>query len=151
MIQKYFILLIFSFQILASCDKKSDDYRFEEITSYFITKHDYLVGDNTKAIFVLTSIGCKPCNKKFSELMITNQYAQNDIVYLIKASKNIIDLSDYKSYSGTVFYDFTYEDNIFDGSKVIFINNKKIDTIVNIEALTLEESFSYIKDELQKK
>lgn len=81
--------------------------------------------------------------------MITNQYAGDEIIYLIKASKNIIDLSVYKSYNGIIFYDFEYKDNIFDGSKVIFLNDKKIDTIVNIEALTLEESFSFIKDKLQ--
>lgn len=132
-----------------SCDRKVGDNKLEEITTYFKANHNYQVNDNTKAIFVLTSIGCKPCNRKFSELMITNQYAGDEIIYLIKASKNIIDLSVYKSYNGIIFYDFEYKDNIFDGSKVIFLNDKKIDTIVNIEALTLEESFSFIKDKME--
>ncbi|MGE4346783.1 MAG: hypothetical protein AB7D46_05135 [Flavobacteriaceae bacterium] len=140
-----FIFLIFS-SLLLSCTKS--DQQYSEIQQYFQEKHQFSVDENIDAIFVLTARGCVPCNQKFSYFMLSNKNNKQSI-YLIKAPKNRIDLSAYKNYKGVVFYDTNYKENIFDSSKVIFLNNKKVDTIVQIEALTLEKSFTYIKERLK--
>jgi len=146
-IRESFILLICSSLIL-SCTKS--DRQYSEIQEYFKEKHRFFIDEEVNAIFVLTARSCVPCNQKFSNFMLFNEHNKH-FVYLIKASKNQIDLSAYKDYKGVVFYDTHYKENIFDNSKVIFIKDKKIDTIIQIEALSLEKSLAYIQKRLKNK
>jgi len=143
--QKSFLLLIFSF-LLFSCSNNSVKKEFEEIENYFNQTHNYQIDQNCKAIFVLTSRGCVSCNKYFSKFMLYNSY-DNDVVYLIKASKNVIDLSEFKDYKGVVFYDTEYQE-IFENSKIIFLKNKEIDTIIAIEPQIILNNFKGINYKL---
>lgn len=144
--QKSFILLICSLLFILSCANPSEE-EYTEIKQYFKNTHNYEIDDDLQAVFVLTSIGCRPCNKSFSQLMLDKNY-NNNVIYLIKASRNAIDLSAYKNYEGIIFYDSKFENNIFSNSKVIFIKDKKRDTIINIEALSLEKGFQLIESKM---
>jgi len=124
----------------------SPNNEFEEIANYFKKIHHYQIDQNCKVIFVLTSRGCGACNKYFSKYMLANQYDEN-VIYLIKASKNTIDLSGFKDYKGLIFYDTDYQD-IFDSSKVIFLNNKRIDTVITIEPQIILDHFKAINKKL---
>jgi len=143
--QKNFLLLIFSF-LLFYCNDNSVKKELEKIESYFKKTHNYEIDQKCKAIFVLTSNGCGSCNKYFSKFMLSNHY-DNDVVYLIKASKNIIDLSEFKDHKGVVFYDTEYQE-IFENTKVIFLNNKQIDTIIAIEPQIILDGFKAINHKL---
>jgi len=145
-ILKSFILLICSLLFILSCANPSEE-EYTEIKQYFKNTHNYEIDNDLQAVFVLTSIGCKPCNNSFSQFMLSKNY-NDKAIYLIKASRNVIDLSEYKNYKGAIFYDSKFEDNIFSNSKVIFINDRKTDTIINIEALSLEKSFRLIENKM---
>jgi len=143
--RKSFLLLIFSF-LLFSCNTDSSNREFEEIANYFKEKHNYEIDKNHKAIFVLTSKGCGGCNKYFSKFMLSNHHDDN-VVYLIKASKSAIDLSGFEDYEGVVFYDTDYQE-IFENSKIIFLKNKEIDTIIAIEPPIILDGFKAINKKL---
>jgi len=142
--QKNFLYLIFSF-LLFSCDINSSKKKFEEIANYFKENHHYEINQNCKAIFILTSKGCGQCNKNFSKFMLFKQY--DDVIYLIKASKNTIDLSGFENYKGIIFYDTEYQE-IFEKSKVVFLKNKQIDTIITIEPQIILDDFKAINKKL---
>jgi|GEM_PF-1118405 len=144
--QKSFLLLIFSF-FLFSCNNNSVKKEFKEIANYFKETHNYEIDQKCKAIFVLTSRGCNSCNKYFSKFMLSNSY-DSDVIYLIKASKNAIDLSGFEDYNGVVFYDTDYQ-KFFGNSKIIFLNNKQIDTIIIIEPQTILDGFQIINQKMQ--
>lgn len=138
-------LLVSLFIVFISCEKTPA----KKIESYFREKHNYSFSNNLKAIFVLTESGCMNCNKQFSEF-ISKDVAKDDVVCLIKASGTRVDISGIENNGITSFYDTNPDEAILSESGVIFLKNKEIDTIIKIDAKTLDGSFSYIKQKLTK-
>ncbi|MDO4728236.1 MAG: hypothetical protein Q4B43_04435 [Bacteroidota bacterium] len=146
MLKRFFIFWICSLSLACTTNKEEQFYK--DMETYFRSKHNYNIADND-VIFALTSNGCRGCNVMLSDYMLSNTYPA---VYLISASSNSLDLSEYKKRKGNIFMDWSNDKKLsalFDKSKVIFIKNKQIDTIVQIEAKTLEQTISYIKEQVE--
>ncbi len=128
-----------------SKDKVNIKNDYDLISTYFKEQHHYALTDSINTIFILTDVGCMPCNKHFSELM-TNYLNDPGSIFLILASGTNIDLSSYTGSKHAIFYGEpeNIKNNILKQSKAIFIRNKQIDTTIIIDARQIEIQFQKI-------
>lgn len=124
---------------------------YEDIKLYFKEKQNYFLKNKIKTIFILTDIGCMPCNKHFSNL-ITDNLNDTSSLFLVLASSTNIDLTEFKKNKTRVFYDKpeNIKDNLLRNSKAIFIKNNKIDTAITIDARQIDLQFREIKERLNQ-
>ena len=124
---------------------------YDEIKFYFETKQNYQLNNNIKTIFVLTDVGCMPCNKHFSNL-ITENLNNSSSIFLILASSTNIDLTEFKKSRNNVFFDKQENLNIknLKKSKVLFLKNNNIDTSIIIDARQIDLQFREINERLKR-
>lgn len=148
---KKFLLSALIFLIL-SCHHQDNP---KEINSTaldtFCTSHKIPYHENISSVLILSEEGCPGCNKSFSYLIqkfINNPHA----FILITASGTRIDISPFQHDSiKNVYFDDRNEFsklNLLDYSGAIFLNKKQIDTIVVIQANSIEQQLKFINDKL---
>jgi len=127
--------------------KTKSSYRV--MADYFKEQQNYKLTTGIKTVFVLSDMGCPPCNKHFSQLM-TDHLNDSSAVFLIIASGTNIDLSEYTKAKSRVFYDKpeNIKNDLFNTSKAIFIKQQHIDTIIIIDARGFELQFKEMNERL---
>ncbi len=139
-----FNILSIALLTVACKDTSNNNYRLDE---YFRTKHSYNLQNDTKAILVLTEEGCPSCNKMFSDVVLKNA-GRDNVICLVNAGGAKIDITPFEAIRNNMFFDADNKDSLFANSKVIFLKNKEIDTIVPIKANTIQKDFDFINSKL---
>lgn len=136
---------------------KSDTLYLKGETKDYNKIEKYLVRQDTeikllKSILILTNQGvCMNCNKKFART-IENYTSRSDTKIIVTAEGNSIDISSFLD-SKNVILDFNDEFSqlgLTKGTSAIFLENGKIDTILNIKANLLEKQLTYIQQQTKE-
>lgn len=127
----------------SSSNSSSKDYA--ELKAYMKKVHSYKLDPNINTIFVLTDKGCAPCNKKFAKRL---ELMDNDSsVILITAKQTSINLSSFDiSTKKNVFHDLYFSDDysFLRRSKVIYLGESKIDSVIQLNLPELDDQFNTI-------
>ena len=140
--------LLICFFIFTSCFISEKEKSYNELNNYFKSEFNISIKNKIHTIYVLTENGCNNCNKSFLHLLIKVQ-KQDSTLILIVASGSRIDISEINSNSKNVLFsknsktEKAYE--LLEKSKVIYIENNKIDTILTIEAPQLGDQIHEIE------
>lgn len=98
-------------------------------------------------IFILTERGCVSCNRSFSNFI--EKELDDHSLCILNASGRIVDISYYleNELKNVVFdYDNLFiTNNIVETSSVIYLKNKEIDTIIELNVEQLEKQFKFFK------
>lgn len=143
---KYFLISLCLLSSFVSCNKKKTQE--EKIIS--LLKDSLLIDSNYDKIYILQSSGCYNCNIKFGEYLAQKKMSTKDLVIVstynvdgfIKGTqlenlKNVV--LDRKS--------LFFRSAVLNHSAVIFFENKKIDTIVNLsDARVFHSNMNYIQN-----
>ena len=141
-------LMFLSFMLaISGCSNKND---YQKLSDYFTKTHGYNIEENTRVVFVITENNCPGCNKGFAQL--TDNYLNSDsAVFLITATGGRLDISEYDSTQSNVFFDNRknqYEYDFCETTSAIFLDENKIDTILNIEAGNINAQFDFIMEKM---
>jgi hypothetical protein len=129
-----FLLTVFS------CEKKSlsEKEKFiENLKEYLNVKHQIKLNNSIKKVFILTDENCHSCNKFFAKTIEKNINDSSSLL-LVSASSSKIDLSPFDGANNVFFENKSKEIFLFDNSKIIFLNQEKIDTIISIKLDNLD-------------
>ncbi len=141
-----FILIVILGCLGCGGDKtKTTDYKI--VKKYFWERHNLRLNKDIKQVVVLSENGCVPCNTRFAEFILYGIKKSSSII-LVTASGARIDLSKLDEENKNILYDQNITDTpytLFNESKIIFINNNSIDTIITIDARQIEKQFELIK------
>lgn len=143
--------LIIVSSVLFSCSNKANNETiksdYEYIKDYFETKHYFDISEGIKMVVIITQNGCPGCNKSFVNFTISNLNLKNSVILVTSDGKGL-DISNLRNLDGNVFFDDEIcscdERELFSNSSVIFIEKNAIDTIINIEAQTINTQFTEI-------
>lgn len=136
-----FLFLIFSFSCSSSIESNLKEY----CNRQNITFEDNMI------IMVIAENTCIRCNREFS--IFSEKYINHpNIDIILTAEGGLFNTSLYEK-ANNVQYDFKgriHKKQIINSSGVIFVKNKTIDTIINIEASRLYKSFNFIENRLNE-
>ncbi|MDD3741103.1 MAG: hypothetical protein PHH30_07665 [Bacteroidales bacterium] len=143
--------LIIVSSVIFSCSNKANNEKiksdYEYIKDYFETKHNFDISEEIKMVIIITQNGCPGCNKSFVYFTISNLNLKNSVILVTSDGKGL-DISNLRNLDGNVFFDDEIcsgdERELFSNSSVIFIEENAIDSIVNIEAQTINNQFTEI-------
>jgi hypothetical protein len=135
--------------VLASCVnvKKADvkDSQYQSIEKYFKTKHNYCIAEKISKLVIISQNGCPGCNKSFANFTL-NSLVNDSTIILVTSNGTGIDLSEFRRIKDNVFFDENVNNSevmdLFSNSGVIFLSSQKVDTIITIDASSLNEQFS---------
>ena len=139
-------LILISLMIVGcseSSTKTSKDY--EELKEYLEKIHSFKLTPKINSVYVLTDKGCMPCNKKFAKKL--EQIDKDSSLVLITAKQTSInlsgfDLSSKKNLLSDVYFSNDYP--FLRRSKVVYLGDKKIDSVIELNARELDNQFSVI-------
>lgn len=98
-------------------------------------------------IFILTERGCVSCNRSFSNFI--EKELDDHSLCILNASGRIVDISYYlENELKNVAFDYDnlfITNNIVETSSVIYLKNKEIDTIIELNVEQLERQFKFFK------
>lgn len=140
-------LYILSVVLLFSCQSETE---YDKLNSYLKKEHDYYLTQDIKAIAIITEKGgCMNCNKSFSDF-ISTKLDDPAILFLICSTGMMLDISFYldnQNNKNVLFdqHDRFAETKLIEKSGVIFLKETAIDTVVEIDMETKEESFETIR------
>lgn len=145
---RFHTLLFFTIIILlCSCiGKKTND---NLLLKYFNTQ-SIEIDPNISAIIVISENSCLTCNQKFAEFA-GKHINKPHIKYIVTAEGGLFDTRIFEN-AENVFIDYEnriHENGIIKSSGVIFLKrNMEIDSIINIEAYNIIETFEYLDKRL---
>ncbi len=140
------ILLLVCF---LSCIRSSNE---DLLNNYLLNNHSVILNDEIKAIIIISERGgCMNCNKSFSSF-VANEIENPSILYIVCSTGIKIDISPYINKSNTLFdYNDKFgEMGLLKKSGVLFIEERKIDTIVEISVETFEYDIDFINTKLNQ-
>jgi hypothetical protein len=141
---KYSIIILLNWSCTLKNNHKEDDYYVLEQS----LEKEYAIKLNSdiKKIFVLTEENCMSCNKYFAEI-IKNYQNKKSAIIIVNAVGVRVDISEFKKKKAdNIYYSINYNRNnsFVNKTKAIFLDNKQIDTIINIEAKGLQQQIDFI-------
>ncbi len=144
---RYKYLMIFLGSLLWSCSGSSNS-EFEQLADSLKREYDINLGTQVQRILVLTEEDCPSCNVYFAKAIIKYVDDPNSII-IANASGSRVDLSaliQVEKAVNNVYIARTYnkQNSFVNKTKVIYLVNSKIDTVVTINARELESQFKYI-------
>ena len=145
----HILCFIFISIMLTGCktNSRTDDKSklFAQLSDYLMNHHHYKINAATKTVFIITDAGCFPCNKKFSNFAA--RYAtNNDVLFIITANGANLDLSLFPKSDSAIFYDSqNKKDKWLKRSSVLIINEAKVDSILIIDAKSIESQIDYVE------
>lgn len=144
------VCLLFAL-LFVGCTPK--DNRTTRLENYLREVHQTQIQPTDKALLVLSGNGCGGCSKQFATLLL-NYWRRNDVMLLVTLdpNNNLVDLSPFSADSvPRGLYDKRdrfYDTGLLKSSGVLFFEEAKIDTIIELNGPRLEEQFAYIKGRL---
>lgn len=144
LIRLHKIIAIFFLIFILSCSSSQESILKEYCNSHNIKYKDNMI------IMVISENSCMSCNCEFSSF--TEKYINHpNIDIILTAEGGLFNTSLYETAKNARF-DFKnliHKKHIIKSSGVIFVKNKTIDTIINIEASQLYKSFDFIEKRLR--
>jgi len=125
-----------------SCESRNGK---EKIENYFIKTHNYKIGkDINKIIVVAEGKICSSCELAFAEIAL--EHLADSSVFLVSAKGNIVDINSFIRLKRNCFFDWQL--NItdypeFESSRVIYLKNNEIDTVVIIESKSIRQQLYF--------
>lgn len=110
------------------------------------------IKSTTKAVFVLSNIGCITCNRAIFNLA-ADYLNQEGVQYIVTANGGLLDIRPFLEAKNVSFdkKQIIHNKELIKSSGVFFLNERQdIDTLVNIEAKDIQKSLEYIKQRLSK-
>lgn len=152
----YFNFTLFLLVFAQSCNRptnvndQKDDYQM--LQEYFKTQHKFELSDKQKRIIVITQNSCMSCNKMFATLVLDNINDSSSVI-LVTSDGSGLDIGPFKQHKGLVFFDNSpeIEGDILSSTSIIKLKSMSVDTIVKLEARTLEEQFSWFLNDITEK
>lgn len=129
-----------------SMPKQKHEKQYDSILDYFKTRQKIILKPTTSKLFILTENGCMSCNKEFSEVL-SHCLSDTSCVFLIGTQGSYIDITRFAP-SKNVFIDQSLTETgytFFHQSKIIYLNNTQIDTILTINAREMIQQLEFIK------
>lgn len=148
-----FVPLIFSVMVLLlSCSTTKTEDKF--IMEYVHKNFKDMDKKKENCVFIIGSNGCLSCNIGMSNIA-TQFLDRQDTYFIIGAKENIVDISPYweaKNQKQIVYDTANYfSTNNLPSSYAIFINNNKVDTILDADGRTFFANRDYIINRLTNK
>ncbi|MBV6460338.1 MAG: hypothetical protein HJHJAOHD_00447 [Flavobacteriales bacterium] len=106
----------------------------DSLLIYFEKVHQLSLSHNHKTIFILDEKGCPTCNKTYAK-ELTKFINNKEVIILVRAGGSQVDISQFLGDSlSNVYVDDTEWKawDFLDSSKIIQLNNLKIDTVKKI-------------------
>lgn len=147
------ILLIFFLLTCTNCQTKNIQASQDEVLrNYLYSNFNYKIDDNIKGIVVISENICLNCNKEFSNRM-KEEINNKNLIFIISSSGGLFDISEYieKEKQANIFFDEKDEiskTKLLEGSGYISLQNKKIATIIKLDAKSLYFQLNLIKSKL---
>ena len=144
------LTFLFLFFVFYSCDEKTlseNEKNTKELASYLEENHDITLIKNYSKVFILTDKNCHSCNQFFAKT-IESSLNDSNCVFIVSASSSRIDLSEFLNAKNVYFEKSDGTNDFFDNSKIIFLTEGIIDTIINIKIDNLE---SFPKELINRK
>ena len=99
-------------------------------------------------VFIISESGCMACNPKYLDFILARAANKNNSVIYSTASGMKLDISPFltDTIKNLIQDDLSIWENykLQEGSYFINVQNDKIDTIIHIEAKTINQSLKYI-------
>lgn len=137
-------LILSSLIIICSCQEKQSD-----IFEYLEKRHQSPIADATTCLLILSDKGCANCNVVFKDFVHQN-INNNKVQVILTAKGKLFDISYFKNSKTLIDQNIsatTYAE--LDRSQAIFIKENKIDTVVIIEANSIEDQISYLSKRIK--
>lgn len=139
------LLLIISIEF--GCSIKNVN-KGKPILSYLDKNFSEFNSKDKACILLLTEDGCIHCNQAYAKFLKSNFINKKKSYIIICASGAYVDLAPFNinGLSKNVYEDKkeTFKKKIFPYSSAIFLDNKKIDTIIQITSKETTETFDFI-------
>lgn len=113
----------------------------------------FRLAPGTRAIVILADNSCMSCNRQLSDLM-AGYLERKDIQFVLSVHESVIDISPYQqSARKDLVFDYNHrltDNGIIKGSTLLFLKNKAVDTMVQLDAATLEAQIAFLKSRLNE-
>jgi hypothetical protein len=145
-------LLVFTQSCNHSPNVSEQKTTYQLLDEYFKTKHNFELTDKQKRILVITQNHCMSCNKMFASLVLDNINDSSSVI-LVTSDGSGLNIAPFRQHKGIIFFDSSpeIEGNILSNTSIINLKAKSVDTIIKIEARTLEEQFSWFLNDITEK
>ena len=141
-----YLILISGFIFISSCNSQKKE-KFNKITSYFETVHNYKLGNDINKIVVISEgKGCSTCEKAFAEAALA--YLVDSTVFVVTAKGNNINIQPFLQLENNCFVDWQLnakEYPEFVNSRVIYLKNNEIDTTIIINSNEIMQQLEFIR------
>ena len=141
------IICLLAITLLACSSTKQKG--FEHLEKYFKEVHKFKLDNSINKIVVITEgTGCPSCDRAFANTTLEN-LQNNNTIFLVIAKGSLIDIQPFLNLEKNCFFDWQLnykEYPEFTKSKVIYIKNNEIDTIITIKSELLFEHLEYIRN-----
>lgn len=141
------IFIVINIFVLSCDTQKSKE--FKHVENYFKKTHNFSINTSINKIIVVTEgNSCGSCDKIFAETVFKN-FQNDESVFLVTAQGFIVDIQAFLALEKNCFFDWqinSKEYPEFTSSRIIYLNNNKIDSILIINSSTILEQLEYIKN-----
>jgi len=148
---KLLFINILAITIIACSTPKQKEYKYieyEHIETYFNKIHNFELDNSIDKIVVIAEgNGCGNCNKIFAEKTLEELEGKNT-VFLVTATGNYVNIKPFLNLEKDCFFDWELNKNQypeFENSRVIYLKNNNIDTIIIMQSELLFEQLEYIE------
>lgn len=144
---KYLLTNLFVLLFLITSCKKTPSHE-EKILS--VIRDSLHVKENYDKIYILQSAGCYVCNVKFAEYLAQKQFSNKELVIVSTHNADGFISKTPLDNSSNVIVDrksLFFRNAILNHSAVIYLENQKIDTLVNLsDARVFYSNMNYIQN-----
>jgi hypothetical protein len=139
-----FCFVLISF--LSCSEQKSKEYA--HIEKYFKDTHKFHLDSTIDKIVVITEgTGCIFCDRSFSKIVL-EKFQNKNTVILSTATGTCIDIQPFLAIEKNCFFDWQLNKEKypeFVSSRIIFLKNKEIDTVIVINSTELMQQLEFLK------
>ncbi|MDD2637271.1 MAG: hypothetical protein PHW82_17425 [Bacteroidales bacterium] len=147
-----FVILVFALSCNQPTNVNEQKDPYQVLQEYFKAQHQFELSDKQKRIIVITQNHCMSCNKIFASLVLDNINDSSSVI-LVTSDGSGLDIGPFKQHKGLVFFDSSpeIEGDILSSTIIIKLQSMAIDTIVKLDARTLEVQFSWFLNDIAEK
>lgn len=148
-LKKHQILPMIILLAFTACNsaQKSNDKVLDRLYQF----KGFSISEDTRAVVIIADNTCIPCNKALAGMM-TDYLKDTSIKFVISAHESGMDLSDYlESGRKDIVFDRAHQltdHEIVKGSTVLLLQNKQVDTVIQIQADKIPDQLQYLRQRL---